>query len=337
MLKLREVDDTASPKWDKLVNSSQGGTIFHTVKWLRVIEKNQPLRLEKLGIFLGRELIGILPLFFKKFVFIKVAASPFVIEDTPYLGPVIERSQILDLLSALDGYLKKNGIAFLRMMSSEAYHAQDRQEPYQFIEKHTHLLDLTESEDTLWKKLEGRCRTAIRKAQKSKVTAFNKTDRGFIDEYYPIIEDVYHAQKLPFPNRKSFYYDMWDAFGPTNVILLSAKYHGETIAGIIIVTDGKRAYYLNGASKSHFRALSPSNLLLWEAINILKQRGVEQFDFVGSDIPRLAKFKKSFGGELTKHTLIERASSNWVALLRNAYPIYKRKVGNILGKFTFNP
>jgi len=329
MLELRDLDSGLISQWDRFVYSMPGGTIFHTLKWLQILGKNQNLHVRYLGIFMGRELIGILPLCLKNFFFIKIAGSPFVIEDTPYMGPIIDRAQILALLPALDMYLKKNGISFLRMVSNQIYGVANRNPKYHFIEKYTHVLDITRSKDNLWKNLEGRCRTAIRKAQKSKIAIATVDDRNFVEKYYSVIEEIYYAQDMPCPNQKELYYDIWDSFVPHNVIFLSAEYHGEIIGGIIVVVDGKRAYYLNGASKHEFRSLSASNLLLWEAINIVKEEGIEQFDFVGANIPRLAKFKKSFGGQLVGHSLIERSSSQWIKLLRNYYPHYRQKVGNL--------
>jgi len=329
MLELREIDNSIIQKWDEFVYSLPGGTIFHTLKWLNIIEKNQTLNLKNIVIYRDDSLIGVFPLFIKKFWFIKVAASPFVVEDTPYMGPAMDPSHIAELLPALDVYFKKNKIYYLRIISNRVYDVKNTYSSYRFVNKYTHILDLIKTEDDLWKNLEGRCRTAIRKAQKSKVIVNRESDRNFIERYYSIIEEIYLAQSMPCPNKKALYYDIWDSFAPGNAIFLSAKYHDEIIGGVIIIIDRKRAYYLNGASRYDFRSLSASNLLLWEAINIAKEKGVEKFDFVGSNIPRLAKFKKSFGGQLVEHSLIEKSGSKWISLLRDKYPYYKQKVGNL--------
>jgi lipid II:glycine glycyltransferase (peptidoglycan interpeptide bridge formation enzyme) len=128
---------------------------------------------------------------------------------------------------------------------------------------------------------------------------------------------------------------MWDRFGGENVLFLSASYKGELIAGVIIIIDRVCAYYLNGASKHDFRSLAPNNLLLWEACRIAKEREVKYFDFVGSDIQRLTEFKKSIGGKLITHSLVEKAGSQWVRFLRNKYPVYRKTIGNIREKLNF--
>jgi len=90
MLNLRELDNDSISRWDELVYSLPGGTIFHTIQWIKMIEKNQSLIAKYIGIFQADTIIGIFPLFIKKFLFIKVAASPLIVEDTPYMGPVVD-------------------------------------------------------------------------------------------------------------------------------------------------------------------------------------------------------------------------------------------------------
>lgn len=332
MIRLQEVSWNEQNKWNRLVSSFPNSTIFHTLEWLRIIHNNQGVKVKKIGIFIDRELIGVFPLCIKSFLCLRVGGSPFVVEDTPYLGPLNLPSYTVKMYSALDAYLKKKRISFIRILSNQVLSGREIGVSYGVFERHTHILDISQSKNALWKNLEGRCRTAIRKAWKSGVVVNVATNRDFVEEYYSILKEVYHAQKMPCPNRKAFYYDMWDSFSGSNALFLSAEYHGEIIAGIIMIVDGKRAYYLNGVSKRKLRSLSATNLLLWEAIGIAKERDVEQFDFVGSDIDRLAKFKKSFGGNIAKYTLIEKASSDWISFIRNYYPNYKIIVGNIVNK-----
>ncbi|MDP2644070.1 MAG: peptidoglycan bridge formation glycyltransferase FemA/FemB family protein, partial [Desulfobacterales bacterium] len=216
-----------------------------------------------------------------------------------------------------------------RIITSQHYRPDGSEDSYCFTDKHTHILDLTRSEEELWKNMEGRCRTAIRKANNSGVTVDEMSDRKGIEKYYAILQQVYRSQNKPCPNPKRLYYDIWDNYGRKRAVFLSARYNHSMIAGAIIIMDGKRAYYLNGVSKHEFRNLSASNLILWEAVRIARENGAERFDFVGSDIPRLAKFKKSFGGELSTHSCIEKACSRLFQAIRNNYPVYKNKIGNI--------
>lgn len=314
--------------WDKTVYNSSQGTIFHTLSWLALIEKHQKLKLVHLGIFNGTNLVGVFPLFTKKFVFIKVSASPFVVEDTPYMGPAIANEYISQFWPALEVFCNDSGINFLRFISIDRLNANGSNTSFEFIDKSTHLLDISKSNEELWNGLEGRCRTAIRKAQKSGVKVKASNDRHFVDYYYFLVEHVYHGQNMVCPNKRSFYYDIWKRFR-NRCLFVYAEYQGDIIAGAIVILDKNRAYYINGASLRQFRNLYASNIVLWESIQMAKALGLSLYDFVGSDIPRLAKFKKSFGGKIAKHTCVERASSKWVEICRSKYPELKQRLGRV--------
>ena len=40
---LREITGSEISKWNELIRSLPGGTIFHTPKWLKIVENNQAI------------------------------------------------------------------------------------------------------------------------------------------------------------------------------------------------------------------------------------------------------------------------------------------------------
>lgn len=327
---LRGIGPDQDTLWDGLVRGFPGGTLFHSARWLALLEKHQGFRLRRLGLYRGETPVGCLPLAVKRFGLVKVAGSPLVVEDTPYLGPVCAEDRLKDLWPALADYLRREGIHFLRIVWLRPPGGAALPWRYRVAEKHTHVLDLTRPEAHLWKGLEGRCRTAVRKAGKSGVTVEEGGGRPFARAYYPILHGVYVAQDMPTPNPRGLFEDLCDAFSGRGLVCLWARYRGEVIAGVIVLCDRTRAYYLSGASLHAYRHLAASNLLLWEAVLRARAAGMEAFDFVGSDIPRLARFKESFGGTLCRFSVVERAGAPWVDLMREQFPRYKRWAGNLL-------
>ncbi|PKN65014.1 MAG: hypothetical protein CVU57_12890 [Deltaproteobacteria bacterium HGW-Deltaproteobacteria-15] len=66
-------------------------------------------------------------------------------------------------------------------------------------------------------------------------------------------------------------------------------------------------------------------MIQWEAIRKAKLENLSTYDFVGSDLPWLAKFKMSFGGRLLEYVYLEKSSSDWVEYLtKKVFPRYKR-------------
>src|SRR6476661_8092815 len=105
-LEVREFSDSAE-RWDAIALAH--GTLFHSADWLRVLETTQGARLRKLGVYDAGRLVGVLPLFLKRYLMLNVGASPFVVEDTPYLGVACEPALLPAALRAAGVYASANG------------------------------------------------------------------------------------------------------------------------------------------------------------------------------------------------------------------------------------
>lgn len=81
--------------------------------------------------------------------------------------------------------------------------------------------------------------------------------------------------------------------------ILNAVEDGETIASILIYMHGNGATYQVGWTTPYGREKGASHLLLWQAIKILKERGITEFDLGGhnDDTEGLYTFKKGLGGQ----------------------------------------
>lgn len=329
MLAIQDISTMTTTEWDGFIDRHPVSTLFHKSSWLQVLAETQPSILKKVGFFEDGNLIGVLPYYVKRVWPLRVAASPFVVEDTPYLGLVIDESRFNEALDLLGIFMKQNGINYFRIIQRQAVPVLKPASGYALTEKHTHLLSLAQSEDEIWKSMEGRCRTAVRKAEKGGVVVRRETLRENISGYYAILDNLYAGQKMATPNIGKFYYLLWDALVDKHLHMMTA-WLGETmIAGAIIIQDKDRCYYLNGCSRSDYNSLCPNNLIQWEAIRLAKSLGSLWYDFVGSDIERLAKFKKSFGGELVTYSCLEKSSAPWVTFVRQRYPQFKAVMGRI--------
>ncbi len=77
--------------------------------------------------------------------------------------------------------------------------------------------------------------------------------------------------------------------------------------------DGRRAYYVFGASDPELRDQHTGTAVLWDAFRLLAQEGVTEVDLEGVNSPRRGWFKLSFGGALLPYyelQLQQRASSS---------------------------
>ncbi len=108
---------------------------------------------------------------------------------------------------------------------------------------------------------------------------------------------------------REYFENILSAFG-NDAVLYLAYLDGKPIGGTIGVFYGDKAWYLYGASANESRCAMPNYLLQWTMICDALARGCEMYDFRGvpcTDDPNdhlygLYRFKKGFGGELTKFT-----------------------------------
>lgn len=85
------------------------------------------------------------------------------------------------------------------------------------------------------------------------------------------------------------------------VLTLRADHQGERVAAMMFLLHGTAATYQVGWSSDTGRLLNAHNLLLWQAIETLQQRGVRQLDLGGVNTQRsagIARFKLGTGGRL---------------------------------------
>ena len=336
-------------EWNRVVDESSNGLPFHLYEWLEVLSETQRLTLKRYGLYTGpsfQQLVGVMPLLVGKLGPFRVAGSPFVVEDTPYMGPVIAEHLMPDALKAVQATADGKKAMFLRVllpyMPSEDACRNLTEFKFTCGVKHTHILNLLKGVPALWNNMEGRCRTAVRRAEKSGVEIVRvdsmSENRSEIESYYRLVEDVYGRQGRKPPNPPELYHRLWEKFHAQGVIsLLMARMHGSDIAGVLLAHYKNRVYYLDGASDRIFAKLCPTNLLLWKAIEWAASEGYREFDFVGSDIPRLANFKASFGGEITEYLCLEWARSKPIGLFRNWYGRYGKPMFEqlrfLFGKF----
>jgi hypothetical protein len=82
-------------------------------------------------------------------------------------------------------------------------------------------------------------------------------------------------------------------------VVLRARLAGEWVAGILVVRHGTSATYLVGWNGPEGRRVNAHNLLLWQALLVLKASGCRWFDLGGIDdvrTPGIANFKRGLGG-----------------------------------------
>jgi hypothetical protein len=99
------------------------------------------------------------------------------------------------------------------------------------------------------------------------------------------------------------------------------------LAGFLVTgRHGGTTYYLHGGTDPRFRALSPSDLLMADAIKEARDRGCDCFNFMASppDQPTLVRYKEKWGGETRQQNTHTAGMGAMYPLFRVAESLYKR-------------
>ena len=166
----------------------------------------------------------------------------------------------------------------------------------------SYILDLTRSEDDLWKGMHNKHRNVILNAKKKGVIIeFYSADS--INVAYEIILSTMRRSNMDMLPRIKFSQIIESL--DTNVCIAIALHEGMPMGCGVFPFSLFGAYYLYGGS-TESPLLGSMNLLHWEVIKYFKKLGVKQYDFVGARLkPRpgtrlegIQRFKQRFGATM---------------------------------------
>lgn len=163
------------------------------------------------------------------------------------------------------------------------------------------LLNIEQSEETLWKNIHTKRRNEIRRAHKEGTSFSELATEKAIEEAYNILGEVYGKAKLPLYNR-SVFSKAFEILHPKGMIRFFGAVHQNKLIGVIVVLCYKdRIYDWYAGSYKEYQNKYPNDLLPWEVFLWGKKSGYKIFDFGGAGKPNqpygVRDYKKKFGGE----------------------------------------
>ncbi len=176
----------------------------------------------------------------------------------------------------------------------------------QNIQTQIWAVDLRVGKDKVWKNLEGRARTAIRKAQKEEVVVRPATaNPEDLDIYYRLHCETYLRTGVH-PHPMPYFQAIWNNFLTKGYsYILFAVHNDKVVAAENFGVYKKAAVYWTGAASRDGLSLEANSLLQWSAMQWMLEKGIEWYE-TGEAFPHLKDgklkglndFKKSFGGIL---------------------------------------
>ena len=180
----------------------------------------------------------------------------------------------------------------------------------------TLVIDLSQDLDNIWKKMDNTsCRYGVNRAKRDGV---NILRNSHYDEFVAINQSFRVNKGL---DEGAIDIEFMKKYG----MLLVAEFKGEIIGGHFYLEDGENMRSLVAASKrlsvdKKMATLigNANKLLIWEAINIAREKGIREFDMGGyytgktkdEQKEKINSFKKSFGSDVVTHYVYEKYYSS---------------------------
>jgi lipid II:glycine glycyltransferase (peptidoglycan interpeptide bridge formation enzyme) len=182
----------------------------------------------------------------------------------------------------------------------------------------TMVVDLSPSEEAILAAMKQKTRYNVRLSKRKGVTVRTATVAD-LPIFHQLMQITGQRDRFGIHNL-DYFRTMFQLFAPERAALLLADVQGEPTAGLLVLTFGRCAYYLFGASSNDHREKMPTYLLQWEAMRWAKARGCESYDLWGipdADEARLEaefvahsqdssglwgvyRFKRGFGGRVRR-------------------------------------
>jgi lipid II:glycine glycyltransferase (peptidoglycan interpeptide bridge formation enzyme) len=220
--------------------------------------------------------------------------------ETILIDPNLPVNDEKEFLNCVVDFLRKESIDIIIPASTNClfrtYPDKATAAPYG-----SHIIDLTQSESTLWKNVHQKHRNVIKSAEKKGVKILEGPE--ILEKAYEIIKETFDRSKLKLMGLNSFN-RMISGLGEY-VKILVAEYDGELQGCAVLPFSEYRAYYSYGGTKSH-HLTGAMNYLQWYSILLFKEMGVRSYDFcgarispeIGSKAAKLIMYKERFGGRL---------------------------------------
>jgi Acetyltransferase (GNAT) domain len=302
--------------WEQIHSGLADRTIYQSLAWLNFLKATQNGEPVLAILRNGPEVAGYFTgVIIRKFG-LRILGSPFPGWSTSYMAfnlqPGVSKRAALDALTRFA--FKDLRCAHLEFMDRKFSAEEVRKCGFRWTPLHGFEINLGLGEDDIFRRFEGSCRQAIRRAIRLGVTIEEADDPSFVNEYYAQLEDVFAKQGLVPTYDIARVHELIRHIGPTGKLLLlrARDPGGRCIAtGIFLMISPTTMYFWGGASWRSYQTLRPNDLLMWTAMRIGKARGMQILDLGGA-----GDYKKKFGGRPISVPWVRVSAQPFLPLLR---------------------
>lgn len=327
-IEVRAADERDIERWNDYVARSPHGNPFHLYEALECCATHSQSTLHPLVGFKGQEPIGLLPMF-------SVSKGPMTAAFSPppdllvsYLGPALlnqgklkqrkaerrHRRFIEGCIEWLDTDLNPQ---YIHLRTDGRY---SDLRPFKWNEfdaapSYTYVVDLSPGIDDVLMQFSGDARSNIRSGDDHNY----EVTEGGAETIEHIIEQVqarYNAQDEFYGVTPEFVVDLYESLPDGCVRPYALTVDGEFQGGMVALEYDNTVYRWQGGAKPDVD-LPVNDLVDWQIIQDAIDRGINTYDLVGANNPRLCGYKAKFDPSLRTYHSLERGtrSMNMVSSL----------------------
>jgi hypothetical protein len=308
-------------RWDKLVETSPQGTLFHKWDFLKIVERHSDYRFLPYCVYSGDELRCIFPFFVwrSRLGLTNMGSPPPLDTQILYLGPAFNFSvealkasakektfeQVTDELCREIDRIAPNFVYFVTVpnfLDVRSFMWKNYTEHLRF----TYIIDLERSLDEIWASLSKKCREGIRKvgAHSPEVQQTNDVS-ALLDIWRPRFSEL--GMKVPLLS-DSYLKELVATF-PQDIPVYALSIDGKlaTASANCIMQKERYCAWIGGVSVR--KDLSVNDYLLWEVVKRAKSEGFKKLDLCEPDA-RLSRYKSKFNPVLEPFCFVDRI--DWV-------------------------
>ncbi len=297
--RIGNLDQSTINDIEHVLASSKNATIFHSLEWNRVVNKNGPEVRYHIAYENG-DPVGVYPCYpVKNMKFFETVNAPLEKFNTYYGGPLAipGKENILDILiasseksirSLVNHVVTPPGTSLNEIFARRGYSISTRQSP---------VLNVG-SLDELNNNMNRNTKRNIKKAEKARMEV-SEAGADSIREYYKIYIGTMKNYDGFLP-AEQFYFDLIKDLVPCGMMrFLIAEFEDVIVAGALFGRYKDTVYYSNAATNKELTLeFAPNFPLVNEELKWAADNGYIRMDFLGAGIQSITRFKMGWGSEL---------------------------------------
>jgi len=293
-------------RWDRFVDESVFGTIFHKTIWLKTFSEWQDLKFSIAACYKGEELIGGMAFTWKKkYNIIPVIQMPV---KTPLFGPVLAVNDT-KYRSKIENQLHTTSNALISFLVSEYKHVYASFPPafsdirpyiWKGFETNVHYTYFTElHRDTdLSESFDPDIRRRISKAEQLEYSVHINGSSEFIVYAWELEQKSFKRQDfhMVYASKNEFTSFIESLIDQDSAKIYTITHQNNPVATTIIILDQSKRiayYWLAGADKEYL-STGLNQLLFHKMFENLIESGYKGFDFVGAGTESIARYKSTY-------------------------------------------